>query len=650
MDHCLVTTSLIAMLSPLAGGLFAGIGGGLLGRTGSHRITILGVAVSLVCAVLMAKWMFLDNAQTVNAHLYTWLSSGGVTVSVGLLVDHLSVMMLLTVTFVSLLVHIYSIGYMADDAGYQRFFCYMSLFTFSMLALVLANNFIQLFFGWEGVGVVSYLLIGFYFKKPSASSGSLKAFLVNRVGDFGLILGIALLLAYGGSLDYAPTLAKAHDLQMTLFWPSCHVSVATLACGLLLIGAMGKSAQIPLHVWLPESMEGPTPISALIHAATMVTAGVYMISRMSPLYELAPAIGSTIMVIGSTGALFLGLVGIVQNDIKRVIAYSTLSQLGYMVAATGASAYGAGMFHLFTHAAFKALLFLGAGSVIIAMHHEQDMRKMGGLRRYMPITYATYLIGTLALTAFPPFSGFYSKDSIISAVKMSTLPGAGYAYVCLVLGAFVTAVYSFRGLMLTFHGQYRGEHAHYLKESPWTVTIPLVLLAIPSVILGFYLAVPILSPDGLLADALYYLPGAKTHLLEIAQTYRELSTPFVDMFRSLPFWMSMAGTVITILAYSCYPQLPQWCDRKLSWIKCILCQKFGFDQLYQAVFVCGTLSLSSVLSRVGDRLLIDRILVGGTAGIVSCLGAIMRRAQTGFLYHYIFVLLLALAAMLLITV
>lgn len=651
METCIINTALTAMLAPLFGGAIAGIGGGTIGRAWSHRITIFGVFVSLVCSVFLAKWVLIGHAAPVNSMVYTWISSGNVSASVGLLVDNLSVMMLLTVTFVSLLVHIYSIGYMAEDEGYQRFFSYMSLFTFAMLALVLANNFMQLFFGWEGVGVVSYLLIGFYFKKPSAVAGSLKAFLVNRVGDFGFILGIGLLLAYAGSLEYAPVFAKAAVLHKTLYWSGCGLTVVSLACGLLFVGAMGKSAQVPLHVWLPESMEGPTPISALIHAATMVTAGIYMVSRMSPLFELAPGVLSMIMVIGATGALFLGLVGIIQNDIKRVVAYSTLSQLGYMIAATGASAYSAGMFHLFTHACFKALLFLGAGSVIMAVHHEQDMRKMGGLRKYMPITYATFMIGSLALSAIPPFAGFYSKDAIISAVHLSTLPGSSYAYVCLVIGAFVTALYGFRGLILTFHGKYRGEHEDHLKESPWMVTLPLVLLAIPSCVLGYYLAMPMLSPEhGLLKDVITLLPSAKAHMVEIAEVYAHPLDLFEEALTDWPLWMSLAGIVVSLVGYVFRPHLPAVFATRLSWVYCILNEKFGFDRLYDFVFVRGTVALSDLFSNIFDRLLIDRILVGGTAKCVNMLGALMRKAQTGYLYHYVFVMLIGLAVYLLIVV
>jgi len=453
----LKTLMIVIVLAPLAGSLIAGLFGKKIGRANAHRVAILGVGIAFVLSLIVAKLLFLDHVPVFDGNIYNWASGGALShfsFNIGFHVDQLTAVMLLVVTFVSLLVHIYTIGYMADDPGYQRFFSYIALFTFAMLMLVSANNFLQLFFGWEGVGLVSYLLIGFWFKRESALQGSLKAFLVNRVGDFGFLLGIAVIFAYTGSLDYDTVFGQASVLakQHISLIPGASWSLVTVICLLLFVGAMGKSAQVPLHIWLPESMEGPTPISALIHAATMVTAGVFMIARMSPLYEFSPTALSVVLVIGATGALFTGLLALVMTDIKRVIAYSTLSQLGYMMVAMGVSAYSVGIFHLATHACFKAVLFLGAGSVIIALHHEQDMRKMGGLWRYMPITYITYLIGSLALCAIPPFAGFFSKDMIIDAAKVATIPGAHYAYYCVLLGAFVTALYTFRSLFMTFHG------------------------------------------------------------------------------------------------------------------------------------------------------------------------------------------------------
>src|ERR1700728_3618363 len=481
---------------PLVAAVLAGLAGKAIGRTGAATLTIGAVAISCVLSCVVLKQMFAGEVPNYNAPVYTWLLSDGLNIQVGFLIDRLSALMMSVVTFVSLLVHIYTIGYMADDDGYQRFFSYISLFTFSMLMLVMSNNFMQLFFGWEGVGVVSYLLIGFWYTRPTAIFANLKAFLVNRVGDFGFVLGIASVLRYTGSLDYATVFAHADQItaaqvhvSATIIWPAI-----TFTCICLFVGAMGKSAQMPLHIWLPDSMEGPTPISALIHAATMVTAGIFMVARMSPLFELSETALSVVLIIGSTTAFFMGLLGIVANDIKRVVAYSTLSQLGYMTVALGVSAYGAGIFHLMTHAFFKALLFLAAGSVIIAMHHEQDMRKMGGLRKYMPVTYWTCLVGCLALIGFPGTSGFFSKDLLIDAVAASHRVGSGYAYFCVVAGVFVTALYTFRAFFMTFHGKERmdEETRHHLHESPWVVTVPLILLAIPSLIVGWLTVQPIL--------------------------------------------------------------------------------------------------------------------------------------------------------------
>ena len=549
MSEFILNIALTIALLPLGGAVIAGFLGKCIGRQATHRVTIGFMTIAFIFSCYLLKLVFFNHA-TFSGTIYHWISVGGVHFDVGFLIDHLTAWMVFTVSLISWLVHIYTIGYMAEDDGYQRFFAYISLFTFAMYFLVMANNFMQLFFGWEGVGLVSYLLIGFWYRREAAISGSLKAFLVNRVGDFGFLLGLAAIMAYFGSLDYATVFAKApavHQADMTISILSGHAwSVLTVITLLLFIGAMGKSAQVPLHVWLPASMEGPTPISALIHAATMVTAGVFMVSRMSPLFELSETTLNFILIIGSTGALFLGLIGIVQHDIKRVIAYSTLSQLGYMIAALGASAYAAGLFHLFTHACFKALLFLGAGSVIMGLHHEQDMRQMGGLKKYMPMTYVTFLIGTLSLVALPPFSGFYSKDAIIEAIHASQMPGAHYAYYCVLFGAFVTSIYSFRVLFLTFHGEERMSESvrSHLKESPWVVWLPLLVLAVPSILQGAMMAEGTLYPKThhILGHALYILPQHDV-LAALAPEFQSWWHALFHSVTTLPFWFSIAGAV-----------------------------------------------------------------------------------------------------------
>lgn len=649
----MVQLSLLIVLSPLVGAIITGLFRHQVGRVGAHCITIAGVALSFCLSLYVATQVFSQGALPIDAILYNWASGGdffSYSFNIGFLIDPLTTVMLIVVTFVSLLVHIYSIGYMADDDGYQRFFSYISLFTFMMLMLVTSNNLLQLFFGWEGVGLVSYLLIGFWYERESALEGSLKAFLVNRVGDFGFILGIGLLLAYAGSIDYANIFSSATLLShesISLFtghqWP-----VLNVICILLFIGAMGKSAQVPLHVWLPESMEGPTPISALIHAATMVTAGVFMVARMSPLFELSPVALSTILVIGATGALFTGILALVMNDIKRVVAYSTLSQLGYMMVAMGASAYSAGMFHLLTHACFKALLFLGAGSVIIGMHHEQDMRKMGGLWRKMPITYITYVIGSLALCAIPPFAGFFSKDTIIEAAGLSTLPGANYAHICVMLGAMVTALYTFRSLFMTFHGKPRMDehtwsHAH---ESPWVVTLPLIILAIPSVLLGYYLYTPmVLSEPGLLAGAITVLPSHDVlhHIRE------ELHSP-LQALQAAPmspaFWLTLLGILFAWLCYIVFPTIPAFVAKRFSWIYNILLDKYGFDAFNQRVFVSGSKLMGRIFYRVGDQQFIDGLLVNGSGRCVRWFANKGRLLQSGYLYHYATVMVLGIFVLL----
>lgn len=643
---------LILVLMPLLGSILAGFFRKVLGKTGAHCITILGVAISFICALYLAKAYLVDGAPVFNANLYTWASGGSFfpfDFHVGFLIDPLTAIMLVVVTFVSLAVHIYSMGYMADDDGYQRFFSYISLFTFAMLMLVSANNFLQLFFGWEGVGLVSYLLIGFWFHKESALQGSLKAFIVNRVGDFGFILGIGLILAYAGSLDYAQVFAKVSQLtqqSITLFdghpW-----SLVSVICILLFVGAMGKSAQVPLHVWLPESMEGPTPISALIHAATMVTAGVFMVARMSPLFECSNTALTVITVIGATGALFTGLLGVVMNDIKRVIAYSTLSQLGYMMVAMGVSAYPIGIFHLGTHACFKAVLFLAAGSVIIGMHHEQDMRKMGGLWRYMPITYITFLIGSLALCAIPPFAGFYSKDMIIDAAKLSTIPGAEYAYYCVFFGAFVTALYTFRALFMTFHGKPRmDKHTlEHVKESPWSVCFPLIILAIPSVCLGYFLFPEFLSVNGILGSSVTIFPEhhAFSHLVEEVGSPNAMA---LDAMFTPTFWLVIAGIVTAWVFYIVKPQWPVILASKFSWIYRILINKYGFDSFNEKVFMRLTTGFGRLFYQAGDRKFIDGFFVNGTARVLAWGASRGRKLQTGYIYHYATVMVIGLLVLL----
>ncbi len=640
---------LVIVLAPLLGSLIAGLFRNLIGRTWSHRVTIAGVGLSFVLSLYVAWVVLAGQAPSLDMNLYTWASGGTLfpyAFHVGFLIDPLTVVMMIVVSFVSLLVHIYSIGYMVDDDGYQRFFSYISLFTFMMLMLVTANNFLQLFFGWEGVGLVSYLLIGFWYHKESANQGSMKAFIVNRVGDFGFVLGIAMVFAYTGSLDYATVFKSAHGLiSQTIVLFSGHTwSVITVMSLLLFVGAMGKSAQVPLHVWLPESMEGPTPISALIHAATMVTAGVFMVARISPIIELSTTALTFVLVIGATGALFTGILALVMNDIKRVVAYSTLSQLGYMMVAMGASAYSAGIFHLLTHACFKALLFLGAGSVIIGMHHEQDMRKMGGLWRKMPITYVTFLIGTLALCAVPPFAGFYSKDTIIEVAKLSQIPGSGYAYFCVAVGAMVTALYSFRAFFMTFHGKPRMDEQTFshVHESPWVVWMPLVVLAIPSVILGYVLYMPMLfAPKTLLAPSLFILPEHNA-LAELATEVTSPVATFLHALTSGIFAITLLGIVLAYIAYIAYPQIPATLARVFVWPYRLLVNKYGFDAFNDRVFVGGSKALGRLFYRVGDQKLIDGTLVNGTGRTVRWFASKSRVIQSGYLYHYIAVMVLGL--------
>jgi NADH-quinone oxidoreductase subunit L len=639
---------LTIVLAPLIACIIAGLFGKTIGRIGAHSITILGVGTSCALSFYVLYQLVFADMVPYNGTVYTWLLSDGLQLNVGFLIDNLSAMMMAVVTFVSLMVHIYTIGYMADDDGYQRFFSYISLFTFSMLMLVMANNFLQLFFGWEAVGVVSYLLIGFWYKRPTAIFASLKAFLVNRVGDFGFVLGIAAVLRYTGSLDYATVFSHANQIAAAQIHITCTIawSAVTFTCICLFIGAMGKSAQVPLHIWLPDSMEGPTPISALIHAATMVTAGIFMVARMSPLFELSETALSFVLIIGSTTAFFMGLIGIVANDIKRVVAYSTLSQLGYMTVALGVSAYSAGIFHLMTHAFFKALLFLAAGSVIIAMHHEQDMRKMGGLRKYMPITYWTCLVGCLALIGFPGTSGFFSKDSLIDAVGASHRAGSGYAYFCVVSGVFITALYTFRMFIMTFLGKERMDHhtQEHLHESPWVVTVPLVLLAIPSALIGWFTVKPMLF--GKFFEGAIYAAPANNVLEHIGEEFHGSGEFVLSALTTLPVWLAGLGV---LTAYTFFLWRPTWADAaetRSKWLYTILVDKFGFDWFNEHVIMAGARWLGGGLWRFGDQIVIDDGLVNGSARTVGWLGSVMRYAQSGYLYHYAFAMILGLAALL----
>ncbi len=654
---------LTIVLAPLLGAIVAGFFGGRIGRAGAHWVAILGVGISTLLSLYVVKLFVFDNQPVFNEAIYTWMVVDGIDFQIGFLVDKLTALMIAVVTFVSLMVHIYTIGYMADDqenwpkeslAGrnsYQRFFSYISLFTFSMLMLVMSNNFLQLFFGWEAVGLVSYLLIGFWSVRESAIFANLKAFLVNRVGDFGFILGIAAVAMYFQSLDYLTVFAKAPELAATQIpiWGDTSWSLMTTICVLLFIGAMGKSAQVPLHVWLPDSMEGPTPISALIHAATMVTAGIFMVARMSPLFELSETALAFVMIIGATTAFFMGLVGLVQNDIKRVIAYSTLSQLGYMVAALGASAYAAGIFHLMTHAFFKALLFLAAGSVIIAMHHDQDIRNMGGIRKYMPVTWITFLIGTLALIGFPGFSGFFSKDAIIEAVNASHVGGSGYASVLLTIGVFITALYSFRLYFIVFHGKERmDEHTrHHLHETPAVVWVPLVLLAIPSVFLGWMTIEPVLFGDWF-KGAIHVAPEHDV-LAHIGEHYHGEWAFVQHGLMGVPFWLALSGFVVGALVFwylfTKDPRMEEKLRSKIPWFYKVLDSKYGFDDFNQAFFAGGSRGIGKAFWTLGDRGIIDGLAINGSAKTVGWFAQRARRIQTGRLYNYAIAMILGLVVL-----
>lgn len=644
---------LTIVLAPLAAAIIAGLAGKQIGRAGAHWVTIAGVGTACLLSLLVLKNMFWGSAEPENISVYTWAVTDGLHMEVGFLVDRLTALMMCVVTFVSLMVHIYTIGYMHDDPGYQRFFSYISLFTFAMLMLVMSNNFLQLFFGWEAVGLISYLLIGFWFKKETAIFANLKAFLVNRVGDFGFILGIAGVVTFTGSLDYAEVFANADQIatQNIEVFSGTPWNAMSVICILLFIGAMGKSAQAPLHVWLPDSMEGPTPISALIHAATMVTAGIFMVARMSPLFELSTAALSFVIIIGAITAFFMGLLGIVQNDIKRVVAYSTLSQLGYMTVALGASAYSAAIFHLMTHAFFKALLFLAAGSVIIAMHHEQDIRKMGGLKKYMPITYWTALIGSLALIGFPGTSGFFSKDLLIEAVKDSHWHGQSWvywaAYLSVLLGVFITALYSFRMFFLVFHGKERmdQETKSHLHEAPAVVTVPLILLAIPSAIIGWITVGPVLFGD-FFGDAIV-VNSTRDVVAELGQHFWHGSFALVThIYKSPAFYLASAGTFTAWYLYIKRPDIPATIQKRFSGLNTVLERKYYFDDLWIKGFAGGGRALGQFLWQKGDQFLIDGVLVNGTAKTVARLAGVMRQIQTGYLYTYAFAMIIGLTALL----
>jgi NADH-quinone oxidoreductase subunit L len=661
-------TLLAVPLAPLAGAVLAGIfgttlGGNVIGRRASHTLTILGVFIAFVISAMTLKSVAIDGARF-NQTLYEWMVVGGLKMEIGFLVDGLTAMMMCVVTFVSLMVHIYTIGYMEEDEGYNRFFGYISLFTFSMLMLVMSNNFLQLFFGWEAVGLVSYLLIGFWYTKPTAIFANLKAFLVNRVGDFGFILGIGLIAAYAGTLSYAEAFAKAPELAKLPFGYGTEWLLITVTCICLFIGAMGKSAQFPLHVWLPDSMEGPTPISALIHAATMVTAGIFMVARMSPLFELSDTALSFVMVIGAITALFMGFLGIIQNDIKRVVAYSTLSQLGYMTVALGASAYSVAVFHLMTHAFFKALLFLAAGSVIIGMHHNQDIRWMGNVRKYMPITWITSLLGSLALIGTPLFAGFYSKDSIIEAVHLSKLPGSGFAYFAVMAGVFVTAFYSFRMYFLVFHGKERFDQApahehdpaeepdphhhqeehHEPHESPWVVTVPLLLLAIPSVVIGFLTIKPMLYGE-FFKDSILVNLEKHPALEEMAKEFHGPVQMALHGLTSPVFWLALAGVVLAWYMYLKNPALPAAIQKRVQPIYTLLDNKYYMDWINENILARAARALGTGLWKGGDEGVIEGVFVNGSARLVGKFAGVIRWVQSGYIYHYAFAMLIGIVVL-----
>lgn len=656
-------------LLPLLAAIIVGLFGKQLPRAAAHIVTIAGVAASFGLSLYVLKDAM--TSMPYNETVYSWMKSGNFTFEIGFLIDRLSAMMMVVVTFVSLMVHIYTIGYMHEDKGYARFFSYISLFTFAMLMLVMSNNFMQLFFGWEAVGLVSYLLIGFWYTRPTAIYANLKAFLVNRVGDFGFLLGIGLVLFHFGSLDYAAVFSVAPqmaDINVNLIG-NASWSLMTVICILLFIGAMGKSAQVPLHVWLPDSMEGPTPISALIHAATMVTAGIFMVARMSPLFELSTTALSFVLIIGSITALFMGFLGVIQNDIKRVVAYSTLSQLGYMTVALGASAYSVAIFHLMTHAFFKALLFLGAGAVIMGMHHDQDIRNMGNLKKYMPVTWITSLIGSLALIGTPFLSGFYSKDSIIEAAKFSTIPGSSFAYFAVLAGVFVTAFYSFRMYFLVFHGKEKwrevkhdthhddGHHDHHHGLSPtdnphepgWVIKLPLILLAIPSLLIGYVAIEPMLFGE-FFKGVIFVDASAHPAMHALAHHWHTIFHSSAGMalhgLMTVPFALASSGVGLAWFFYMKRPDIPAAIQKRFAIINCILENKYGFDSFNDRVFAAGSRFIGNKLWLIGDVKIIDDTFVNGTARLIGKLSGIVRRLQTGLIYHYAFAMIIGIFFML----
>ena len=649
----MINLHITTVLMPLIASIVAGLFGAKIGRERSHQITIAAVGLSFLISLYLLINSLGDDFQVQNYNLYSWAIVGNLHMDIGFLIDRLSLLMMVVVTFVSFMVHIYTIGYMHDDPGYQRFFSYISLFTFAMLMLVMSNNFLQLFFGWEAVGLVSYLLIGFWFKRESAVTANLKAFLVNRVGDFGFLLGIAGIVFFTNSLDYYDVFSQvdliaSNEIKIT---ETTSWNAMTMICILLFIGAMGKSAQAPLHVWLPDSMEGPTPISALIHAATMVTAGIFMVARMSPLFELSEMALAFVLIIGSVTAFFMGLLGIIQNDIKRVVAYSTLSQLGYMTVALGVSAYSAAIFHLMTHAFFKALLFLAAGSVIIAMHHEQDIRKMGGLKKYMPITYVTSLIGTLALVGFPGSAGFFSKDALIETVKYSHWLGDGMiywiSYLSVLLGVFITSLYSFRMFFMVFHGEERmdKETKSHLHETPTVVTMPLILLAIPSVFVGWFTIKPLLFGE-YFDGAIQVLPQHDV-LAQLSESFHGSWDFLLHSFTaSLAFYMAFLGFSVAWLLYIKFPEIPNKIRTKMRAIVVVLEEKYFFDTLWMKVFPSLGKSIGRILWKQGDEKMIDGALVNGTAYGIRSIASVIRNIQTGYLYHYAFAMIVGLVIIL----
>ena len=636
---------LLVPLAPLVGSLIAGLLGRLIGATWSHRITIGMMFVCLAASITI--FMDVSNGNIYNGSVYTWMTTGTTHFEIGCLIDKLSATMMVVVSFVSLMVHIYTIGYMKGDPGYQRFFSYISLFTFSMLVLVMSNNFLQLFFGWEAVGLVSYLLIGFWYTRPTAIYANLKAFLVNRVGDFGFLLGIGMVLIHFGSLDYATVFAQAPQIasQTVEIIPGLPWMLMSVICILLFIGAMGKSAQFPLHVWLPDSMEGPTPISALIHAATMVTAGIFMVARMSPLFELSDTALTVMLVIGSITTLSMALVAIVQNDIKRVVAYSTLSQLGYMTVALGVSAYSVGIFHLMTHAFFKAVLFLGAGSVIIAMHHEQDMRKMGGLKKYMPVTYVTMFIAGLANVGFPGLSGFFSKDSIIEAVHFSDIPGANFAYFCVLVTVFVTAFYTFRMLFMTFHGsprmdQHTKEHLH---ESPWVITLPLIILVIPAIGAGWLIETMLFG--NYFGDSIQ-IGSQHEAVAKMEAQFHGIWGMMSHALTTLPFWFLLGGIFTAWYFYMVKTDMPGKVKQKFGPIYTLLDRKYYIDEFYSWFFAGGARALGRGFWKFGDVKIIDGFFVNGSARVVVWAAGLIRQFQSGYIYHYAFTMIVGVFVLL----